>query len=138
MDHLIHRANKPGEGPAPFDDGLPVPDLPAHLYVTAAELALELGIGDPNGPWIAEACTAATAAVDQDIGPAGVERWLIVEPWPAPVRLAALTIAVDLYRRRTAPAGYFQSDDYLARLALDPTATVDALLAPYRFDLGIG
>ena len=138
MDHLIDRANKPGEGPALADDGTAVPDLPAHLYVTAAELAAELGLTDTAAPWVAESCTTATAAVDQLIGPDGVARWLTAPPWPDPVRLAAVTIAVDLYRRRSAAAGYFQTDDYLARLALDPTATVAAHLAPYMLELGIG
>lgn len=137
MDHLRDRPSKPGEGAAPFDDGIAVPDLGAHLYVTAAELAAELG-GDAAAPWIAEACTTATAAIDQLIGPAGVARWLTAPPWPDPIRLAALTVAVDLFRRRSAASGYFQTDDYLARLALDPTATVAAHLAPYVLELGIG
>ena len=139
MDHLIHRANKPGEDPAPTPGGVPVPDLPAHLYVTAAELAAELGsTPDGSDPWLAESCATATAACDQLIGPDGVARWLVAEPWPAPVRLAALTVAVDVYRRRTAASGYFQLDDYLARLTLDPSSTVMIHLAPYCLDLGVG
>lgn len=138
MDHLIHRVNKPGEGPAPFDDGLPVPDLPAHLYVTVAELAAELGVTDLEATWLEPACVTATAAVDQYIGPDGVARWLTGPTYPDPVRLAALTVAVDVYRRRTAAAGYFAQDDYLARLPLDPTVSIGAHLAPYVLDLGIG
>lgn len=142
MDHLLNRASKPGEDPAPADPGLPVPDLPSHLYVTADELAAALGIA-ASDDWVAPTCVTATALVDQYVGPTGVERWLypadgsITTP-PDPVRVAALTVAVDVYRRRTAAAGYFDVNGYLARLAMDPTGPVGALLAPYVLDLGVG
>jgi hypothetical protein len=138
VDHLTDRADKPGEGPAPFDDGTAVPDLPAHTYVTADELAATLGVAVTD-PWVLPACVTATAIIDQFVGPDGVARWLgTVTPVPDPARLAALTVAVDVYRRRSAAAGYFDVNGYLARLALDPAAAVSALLAPYLLDLGVG
>lgn len=105
------------------------------LYVTDDELAELLGL-DPLDERLPVVTTTADTVVEHYYGTVTVNTLLRdvdglpfpVELVPATVRLAALTIAADLWRRPETPGGYFQVADYVGRLAQDPTAPVIAAL----------
>jgi len=96
-------------------------------YCDAAELAIALGV-PADSPRLARVVDATTVVIDSYYGAATVAARLPAPPWPAPVIEAAFTIAQDLWRRPSAPGGYFQVSDFVGRLALDPAAPVAVLL----------
>lgn len=100
---------------------------PAAPYVDPDLLAEQLGL-DPLDPRVMDVCLAASQIIDSYYGEATVTAKLVAPPWPPPVAEAALTIATDLWRRPSAPGGYFQVVDYVGRLTLDPTLSVAVLL----------
>ena len=100
---------------------------PAAPYVEPTELASFLG-ADPADPRLTRVCLAASQIIDAYYGGATVAAKLVAPPWPDPVIEAALAIAADLWRRPTAPGGYFQVVDFVGRLAADPASPVTVLL----------
>lgn len=113
-------------------------------YVTGLELRTALKLGG-DAPTITRSDAVARLACDivfNFVGRAGAEIWLQppVDPavYPPAVTESALTIASDLWRRPSAPAGYVQIVDYVGRLAKDPADPVAATLSILRLDWPIG
>lgn len=118
---------------------------PARLYVTALEV-LDAA-GRPN-PTPAESTRADSVAelvsiiVEHAVGEAGVIAHLLpadvddtgtpTDPPPSGAHEAALAMAPDVWRRVSAPGGYFSVADYVGRLNQDPAQSALLLLAPYR------
>jgi len=111
---------------------------PAAPYVDPAELAKMLGVA-ADDPRLERVVTAVGAIVDGYYGDATVAASLVAPPWPAGVTEAALEIAIDVWRRPTAPGGYFQVADYVGRLSADPASSVVVLLdsAVPRLEWGV-
>lgn len=98
-------------------------------YVTAADVATAQGVTGP-GPIArsAQAAASANVIVDNVLGSLAAAQVAGADEIPDPFKLAALTIAMDLYRRPDTPGGYFVVADYTARLSADPASPVLALI----------
>lgn len=111
-----------------FDVGVRYPG-----YVDRAELARLVG-STADDERLGPVCDDTDMVVDHYYGSRTVAAKLrdtdgnVIDPVPACVARAALTIAVDLWRRPTLPGGYVQLTDYVGRLAQDPTSSVTAEL----------
>lgn len=102
-------------------------------YVAPAELAAVVGV-PTDDPRLVRVVATTSQVVDHYYGTATVAAKLRNEDGsdlaavPECVAEAALTIAVDVWRRPTTPGGYFAVADYVGRLAQDPTSSVVVLL----------
>lgn len=115
---------------------------PARLPWVVAEVAesaldvLRLEPEDEDAERVAAAADSATVLVDQrldlEVAPATI---------PGPVYDAAVTLAVELYRRKDAPFGVSDSwsiDGASIRISSDVMRGVDSMLAPFRGRRGVG
>lgn len=123
-----------------IDGGAPTPAVFDTAVVDrVAELAMEelrLGSTDLDSTRINRKAAVAADLVARHIG------WSEPFPteWPSTVIDAAITVAVELYRRKDAPfgiAGAWSQDGEVMRVSADPLAGVKAQLAPYRRAWGI-
>jgi hypothetical protein len=102
-------------------------------YVDPVEVAAAVGV-PASDPRVARVVAATSQVIDAYYGTVTVAAMLRLPDGadlpviPAGVNEAALTIALDLWRRPSTPGGYFQVSDYVGRLAQDPTAPVVVLL----------
>lgn len=102
-------------------------------YLDASELAGVVGV-PASDPRLARVVAATSQVIDHYYGTVTVAAKLRLPDGsdlptvPASVNEAALTIAVDVWRRTTTPGGYFAVADYVGRLAQDPTSAVGTLL----------
>lgn len=109
-------------------------------YVTGLELrtALKLGAAADVVERADAVAELANAIVFHFVGTASAEEWLqppvFPAKYPAAATESALTIATDLWRRPSAPAGYVQIVDYVGRLAKDPADPVAAQLSILRVE----
>lgn len=116
---------------------MPIP-VEVGDYVTPAMVRaeLKLGAGQAIDDRLERVCSLASWIVFAFVGQAGADVWLQppVDPatYPAAAVESALAIAIDLWRRPTAPAGYVQVADYVGRLAQDPTSPVASQLSLMR------
>jgi len=107
-----------------------VPPSPPPVWVTTADLAGALGssvLNDPDGAQLAV-----------DVANGAVAHRIVVDPnnydptvlAANPLLItAALTCAVDWYRRPKTAAGIYQVGDFYARLPADFYASIDAAIA---------
>lgn len=88
--------------------------------------------GDIDADRLAERARTAVDLIDKDLDrPAP----FTVAELPSPVRDAAITVTIELYRRKDAPFGITNSygpDGGAIRLSRDVLAGVESQLAPYR------
>lgn len=115
----------------------PIPWDTAALLARALDV-LRLDPTDEDAPRVELAVSEATALIDAELD---LElAWTDSNAIPAPVTGAAVTLAVELYRRKDAPFGVSDSwspDGAVVRLSSDYLRGVRSELAPFVARRGV-
>ena len=108
--------------------------------VTASALeVLGLDATDPDADRVGQAASVATVRVDQRLD-YDVSPWATSADMPPPVVSAAVTLTVEVYRRKDAPFGVTDAwsvDGAVLRLSSDVMRGIDTMLGPWRKRWGL-